>query len=165
MTDPTLVTNPDLANQVANLTATMTQISAFLSHVSVGGATAHVLEWAKGKPGVSRWWDVLSGRGKVVVGGILAAAGSLGVSAAFSHDASRDGVYTIVLSGLTVPSIGSHLWSFAQSWIMQQGWYASVIKPKSITGVPPTTAAGAPAHPQTPVPVVEVAPAAKPSDG
>jgi hypothetical protein len=146
----------DLASQVAALT----QISAFLSHVSVGGATAHAIEWAKSKPGLAKAWALLDARGKVIVGAILAAAGSLGITATFSHDPHQTGVYTFVVSGLTVSSIGTHLWSFVQSWVMQQGWYASIIKPKSITGVPdrPLIIGGPPVVPSVPVPVVEVKP-------
>jgi hypothetical protein len=154
MPDPTIVSNPDLAAQVAQLNSVLAQVSAFLSHVSVSGATAHALEWAKGKPTIAKWWDLLSGRGKVIVGGLLAAAGSLGISTVFSHDPKNAGVYTVVISGLTLPSVGSHLWSFAQSWVLQQGWYSGLIKPRTVTGVP--SVAGVTPKPQTPVPVVEV---------
>ncbi len=135
MIDQTVVTNPDLNSQIAGLTASLTQISAFLSHVSVGGATSQALEWAKGKPGINRWWSLLSGRGKAIVGGVLAGLGSLGISAVFSHDPQHEGVYILAISGLTAQSIGAHLWSFAQSWVFQQGWYMSLIKPRPVSGV------------------------------
>jgi hypothetical protein len=157
--EQTVVSNPDLQAQVANLNAVLTQLSSFASHITVGGASAHILEWAKGKPGVARWWDLLSGRSKTIVGGLLAFFGSIGISAAFSHDPQQAGVYSIVLTGVTLPSIGSHLWGFIQSWVLQQGWYSALIKPTAVTGVPekPVTA-GMPAVVQPPIPVVDVKP-------
>jgi hypothetical protein len=155
MPDPQVVTNPDLLAQVGSLNAALTQISAFLSHVTIGGATSHALEWAKGKPTVAKWWALLGGRGKTIVGAILAALGSLGISAVFASDPNQRGVYILTLSGLTAASIGSHLWSFAQSWILQQGWYASIVKPKVVTGI--QTPAGVAPKPQAPIPVVETA--------
>jgi hypothetical protein len=160
MVDPNAVqvVNPDL-------TAAVVQISSFLSHLSVGGASAHLLEWIKGHPTAGKMWLLLSKRGKVIVGALIAGAGSLGVTATFQHDPhAQAGAYTVLLTGLTGPSVLQHAWSFVQSWLLQQGWYASVIQPKAVTGVTPAApipGAPAPAPPQ-PVPVVEVAPAPKP---
>jgi hypothetical protein len=151
MADPVVVTNPDLLAQIGSLNAALTQISAFLSHMTIGGATSHALEWAKGKPSIARWWELLGGRGKTVVGGILAAMGSLGISAVFASDPNQRGVYILTLSGLTAASVGSHLWSFAQSWILQQGWYSAIVKPRTVTGI--QTAPGVEPKPQAPIPV------------
>ena len=157
MADPQVVTNPDLAAQMVALNAVLTQISSFLSHVSVGGATAHAIEWLKAKPGTAKWWALLSNRGKVIVGAVLAGLGSLGITATFAHDPHQAGVYSFVFSGVTVASVGQHLWSFIQSWIMQQGWYQGIIKPKPITGVADKPIIlGAPVLPPQPVPVIEV---------
>jgi hypothetical protein len=162
MIDPqtaTQVTNPDLQAQLLATTAVLTQISSFLSHVSVGGATAHAIEWLKAKPGTAKWWALLSNRGKVIVGAVLAGLGSLGITATFQHDPQHVGVYSFVFSGVTVASVGQHLWSFVQSWVIQQGWYAGLIKPKPVTGVPEKPIIiGAPVPAPQPVPVVEVKP-------
>ncbi len=151
MTDPVVVTNPDLLAQIGSLNAALTQISAFLSHITIGGATSHALEWAKGKPTIAKWWALLGGRGKTIIGAVLAALGSLGISAVFASDPDHRGVYVLTLSGLTAASIGSHLWSFAQSWILQQGWYTSIVKPRTVTGI--QTAPGTEPKPQAPIPV------------
>jgi hypothetical protein len=150
MTDPgTLVTNPDL-------TAAVVQISSFLSHLSVGGASAHILEWVKGHPVAGKMWALLSKRGKVLIGALMAGAGSLGVTATFAHDPhAQAGVYTVLLTGLTGPSILQHAWSFVQSWLLQQGWYQTVIQPKPVTGAAPAAPIpGVVAVPPVPVPVV-----------
>jgi hypothetical protein len=146
-----VVTNPDLAQQVAALTAISTQISAFLSHVTVGGASAHAIQYLKGRPTIGKWWSLLSDRGKVIAGAIMAALGSLGISFTFSH--TSDGVYSFVFSGVTAAGIGQHLWSFGQSWVMQQGWYQTVIKARPVMGVekPEPIVGGAKPEPVAPV--------------
>jgi hypothetical protein len=142
MQDPaTLVTNPDLV-------ASISQISAFLSHVTVGGASAHLLQWAKARPGVSKIWAVMSDRSKSVVAAGLALLGSLGITAAFHYDPSG-GIWTATFTGITAASVGAHAWSFAQSYLMQTAWYKSVIKATAIQGAP--VVAG---QPVVPVPVV-----------
>ena len=151
MADPNAlpVSNPDL-------TAAVVQISSFLSHLSVSGASAHLIEWIKGHPTAGKMWALLSKRGRVVVGAFVAGAGSLGVTATFQHDPhAQAGVYTILLTGLTGPSILQHAWSFVQSWLLQQGWYMSIIQPKPVTGAAPSTGTGGqPTVQPTPVPVV-----------
>lgn len=133
MADPVL--NTDLASQLSNANIYLQQIASFIQHGTLGASSAHILEWMKGRPKVAWFWNSLSKRSKVWVGAILAFLGSMGVTAVFSHDSTAPGVYTIVLSGLTLPSLGQHLWSFVQSWMTQQGYYVSVLKPKPVTGV------------------------------
>lgn len=143
----TVVSNPDLSAQLHTLNAYMEQLASFVSHGVLGGASAHAIEWLKGKPGLSKAWALLSPRGKVAATAIVAALGSLGISFTFQHG-DADGVYLLTFSGLTWTSIGQHLWSFVQSYVAQQGYFATVIKPKEVTGVPPK-----PNAPE-PVPVV-----------
>lgn len=131
------LTSPDTA-------ASSAAIAAFLSHLTVGGVTAHLLQWAKTQPGLSRFWGILSDRAKVICGAVLAGLGSIGITAALHHDPQAAGVWTITLSGLTGPSLWQHGVSFVQSWVLQQGWYSAIISP---------------AAPAKPVPVVAVAPA------
>lgn len=133
MTDPSavIVANPDL-------TAAVVQISSFLSHLTVSGASAHVLEYLKTVPIVGKIWALLDKRGKTVIGAIVAAIGSLGVTATFQHDPhAQAGVYALVFTGLTGPSMLQHAWSFVQSWLLLQGWYLKYIKPTPVTGVEP----------------------------
>ncbi len=156
MADPTLVTNPDLAAQVANANIYLQQIASFIQHGTLGGAIAHGLEWAKGSPKFSWFWNALSKRSKAYVSAGLAFLGSMGVTAVFSHDPNAAGVYTIVLSGLTLPSLGQHAWSFVQSWLTQQGYYVSVLKPKAVTGVEPTGTGSGVAPTATAAPVAVV---------
>ena len=144
------VTPADLSSQLHALNGYLEQIASFLSHLTLGGASAHAIEWFKAKPSIARVWALLSGRGKVIVTAIFAAIGSLGITIAFTQDAAHPGVYALTISGLTWTSIGQHLWSFVQSWIAQQGWFQVVIKPKAVTGV-----AAKPHAPEPPPVVVE----------
>src|SRR6185295_4920864 len=158
MADPNavIVANPDL-------TAAVVQISSFLSHLTVSGATAHVIEFIKNRPLGAKFWALLDKRTKTVVGAIAAGIASLGITATFQHDPHAPaGVYTVILTGLTGPSILQHLWSFVQSWLLQQGWYLKYLKPTPITGVEPSprtgTGSGHVEPPPPPVVVTEVHP-------
>lgn len=144
MIEPSLVTNADVVAQLHTLNKFLEQIASFIAHVTVGGASAHAIEWVKGKRNIAKVWALLSGRGKVITTAVVAGLGSLGITATFQHGADA-GVYILTFSGLTWSSVGQHLWSFVQSWIAQQGWFQIVIQPKSVVGVRP-----APASPEPP---------------
>lgn len=160
MADATVVTNPQLAEQIANLNILLSQLVQFTSHVSTGAMTAHVIEWLKARPGLSKLWDLLSDRGKVVVGFLAAAIPAAGITFTFYHPADQPNTYGIIFSGLTTATLGKLGWSLLQNWWAQQAYYASVIKAKAVTGIPHVE--GKKIEP--PAPVV-VAPAPRPSEG
>lgn len=153
MVDPTAlpVSNPDL-------TAAVSQISAFLSHLTVGGTSAHLLQWAKARPGFAKVWSVMSDRSKSIVAALLALLGSLGITAAFHYDATA-GIWTATFAGVTAASVGAHVWSFTQSYVMQTAWYKTIIKATVVSGVVP--APGVP--PPAPVLVAPAPPAVAPN--
>jgi hypothetical protein len=148
MVDPNAlpVSNPDL-------TAAVSQISAFLSHLTVGGTSAHLLQWAKARPGFAKVWGVMSDRSKSVIAAVLALLGSLGITSAFHYDPAV-GILTATWTGITAASVGAHVWSFTQSYVMQTAWYKTIIKATVISGALPIAG-----QPVVPVPVVPVAPA------
>lgn len=151
MTDPQLVTNPDLVAQVANLNALLSQLSQFTSHVSTGAMTAHAIQWLKGGK-LGALWKMLSDRGKVIAGLLAAALPAAGITFTFSHPSAD--TYGFIFAGVTWGAVATFVWSLLQNWVFQQGWYQSVIKAKEVTGVAPKT--DAPAPPSAPVAVVEV---------
>lgn len=136
MTDPTIVSNPDLAGQVAQLNATMAQLAQFSQHVGTGAMTAHVIEWLKTRPSIAWFWNGLSNRGKVIAGLLAAALPAAGISFTFQHPADATGTYVFTFAGVSAATAGRLVWSLAQNWVFQQGWYQSVIKPKPVAGVP-----------------------------
>jgi hypothetical protein len=143
MADPQLVTNPDLASQIATLQVAATQISEFLSRGAAGAMTAHVLEVLKNAGWFTSLTQRSSTRAKMLWGAAGSLLASLGITATFQHGATP-GVYTILLTGLTGASLASHAWGFAQSWVFSQGWYSAVVKPRAVTGVPPSAPAANP---------------------
>jgi hypothetical protein len=149
----TLVANPDL-------TAAVSQLSAFVSHLTVGGVSAHVLQWAKAQPGFSKVWGVLGNKTKALIAASLAFMGSLGITSAFHYDATL-GVFAATFTGITAASVGSHLWGFATSYLVQTAYYRAIIKATAVSGVTPV--AGVPAA--APVPVVLAPPPALPYAG
>jgi hypothetical protein len=150
--------DPVAAVQVANpdLTAAVVQISSFLSHVTVSGVSAQALEYVKNTPLGAQIWVLLSKRTRTAIGALMAMVGSLGITATFQHDPhAQAGVYTVLLTGLTGPSLLQHAWSFVQSWLFQQGWYQKYLKPTSVTGpaAAPYVPGAPPPAPPAPVPV------------
>lgn len=149
------VTNPELTAQIANLNILIGQLAQFTSHVSTGAMTAHVLQWVKTRQSIAPIWARLSDRAKVIAGMFAAAVPAAGITFTFSHPAAD--AFGFMVTGLTWGSAATLLWSLLQNWVMQQGWYQSVIKAKPVVGVPHAAPSGAP-----PDPVVV---AAAPRDG
>ena len=117
---------------IQQLTTVVSQLAQLGGHVTTGGMSAHVLEWAKSKPWFSTFWSNLSDRGKVIVGAILAAGPAAGIVFTFQHP--NDGHFILEFEHLTLATFGVFLWSFAQNWLMQQAYYASVLKPRTVSG-------------------------------
>lgn len=140
MADPTLVTNPDLANLITTLNIGVTKIVEFLSHGSTALMTAQGIQLVKKSPNIPWFTDATSGKVKAAVSAGLALLTSLGVSVAFKqmavHNADGTVSYLVTLGGLTGASIASHVWSLAQQWSLQQGAYVGFIKPLAVTGPP-----------------------------
>jgi hypothetical protein len=149
MADATVVMNSDLAIQIANLNTLLSQLVQFTSHVSTGAMTAHVLEWLKVRPGLSKMWALLSDRGKVTAGFIAAALPAAGITFTFYHPADQPNTYGVIFSGLTAVTLSKFGWSLLQNWWAQQAYYASVIRAKAVTGVPHVE--GARVEPPAPV--------------
>lgn len=148
---------PDLLETLKALSASVSQMSSMVSHVIVGGASAHVIEWAKSKPLLAKIWLLLSARQKVLVTALCALVSSLGLTITFHHN--EPGVYGLVVSGLTSAHVGQHVWSFAQSWLSQQGWFMMIIQPRPVTGAQRgPTIDGHKSPAPVPVPVVTTVP-------
>ena len=126
-----VVTNPDLSAQIGNLNALLGQLAQFTSHVSTGAMTAQVIQWVKTRSAVAPIWTKLSDRTKVLAGMIAAAFPAAGIVFTFSHPAA--GHYIFDFQNVTVLTVATFLWSLLQNWVFQQGWYATVIKPKAVS--------------------------------
>ncbi len=146
MTDPTA----DLSSQMEALNHLLAQLVQFTSHVGTGAMTAHVIEWLKDRPFISKVWILLSDRAKVIACLVVAALPAAGITVAFIHTPEHPNQYGFIIDNLTWMTAGKFVWSISQNWVFQQGWYQSIIKPKPVTGVP----ADGSQHP-TPVAVKE----------
>jgi hypothetical protein len=136
-----LVANPDLV-------AAVSQISSFLSHLTVGATSAHFLQWVKQRPSIAPFWKLMSDREKSIAAATLATLGSLGVTAGFHYDPTK-GILTATFAGVTAANIYQHVWSFIQEYVLQTGWYKGLIKATAVQGAP--LVAG---QPIVPVPVI-----------
>jgi hypothetical protein len=159
MTQPSPADAAALANQLALLNTGVSQLVQFFTHVSTGAMTAHVIEWAKGTTVLGGLWRSLSPRLKVWAGMLAAALPAAGITFTFSHPA--DGAYVLAVSNLTVATFFVFAWSLLQNWVMQQGWYQAVIKPRAVTGSQPSAGA---TH-VDPVVVTTKQPPAAPAEG
>jgi hypothetical protein len=144
---------------IQQLTAVVSQLAQLGGHITTGGMAAHVLEWAKGKPGFSAFWDDLSNRAKVVWAAGLAAIPAAGIVFTFSHPS--DGHFILEFEHLTLATFGVFLWSFMQNWFAQQAYYQSVLKARTVSG--PSEKEQAKPSPPPPVPVVAVQPQGVPN--
>ncbi len=134
MTDPTA----DLAAQMLALNHLLSQLVQFTSHVGTGAMTAHVIEWLKDRPVLSKFWALLSDRGKVIWCLVVAALPAAGITITFIHSPDHPGQYGAIIDNLTWMTAAKFVWSLSQNWVFQQGWYQSIIKPKPVTGVTPS---------------------------
>lgn len=146
MIDPNAVTvtNPDLLNQIVQLNTAAKQIAEALGHLTTGGMTAYVIQWAKGKPNIAKVWTALTDRAKTVVTALLAAASGAGIVVTFTHPGN--GHWILDIDHLTLATFGLFVWAFVQNWFWQTVTYTSALKPKAVVGP-------AEPQPQPPVPV------------
>jgi hypothetical protein len=97
---------------------------AFLSQFTLSA----ILVWLMQKLKEAPWFPVWTAKTQLNVqrayAAVVAALGAVAINVSFDATA---GVLTV--TGLTVANVGGSVWSWVQSFVMQQGWYHGIFKP------------------------------------
>ena len=137
MADPNAlpVSNPDLLNQIVLLNATLKQLAEGGSHAVTGGIAAYLIEYAKNKPTISKFWVQLSDRAKTIWTVLVAAASGAGIVVTFVHPG--DGHWILDIDHLTFATAGIFAWGAIQNLFWQKTMHLTVLKPRAVTGPSP----------------------------
>ena len=117
--------------QLAALTQEIDKLYKLLATaVTAGGAGfvgSKALEVLKRSTKIKLIEQTSTTRAKQIAGVLMAFAASLGVSFSVAYSAGGD--LMIGIHGLTAASLAGHVSKFLATWLAQQVWYETVIKP------------------------------------
>ena len=102
----------------------MDQAAFFGSHVTVGIAMSHIVEWLKGK----HWFPLLDQLNAAWVNRMVVALIALGTSLGI-HTTADWATGTVTITGLSSGSIADHAWDWFQQFVLMHGYWKVAIAP------------------------------------